>query len=164
MRTDATVTVALAGLTLVGAVWAEDAGFRFNEESGRCEKEGAPGLNPGFVGECGDLSRVYLFGENLRGKNLRGAVFARADLAHADLSGADLRGASLAGAYLYRADLSGADLRDAVFSTRLGRAQLYRVRLEGAVFDACTVLPFSPGDALARRMVLVAHAAKMVSG
>jgi uncharacterized protein YjbI with pentapeptide repeats len=154
------VVGSLVAMTLgapVGFRGLGDLGFRFNGESGRCERDGVVGQNPGFVGECGDLTRVYLFGRDLRGANLRGAILFRANLAHADLSGADLRGANLTGAYLYRARFAGADLRDVIFGTRFRGADLYRVELEGARFDECSVLPFSTSTAEARRMVPLSH-------
>lgn len=144
---------ATAVLALGHAAWADDLGFRYDEADGRCELEGAEGHNPDFVGECGDLSGLYLFGRDLRGANLKGAILFRTNLTHADLRGADLRGASLAGSYLYQANLCGADLRGASFETRLKGAELYRVELDGARFDESTRLPFSMSAALERRMV-----------
>jgi uncharacterized protein YjbI with pentapeptide repeats len=157
MTTDARIMLAFLGFTMAGAARAGDAGFRVNPETGLCENGGQQGHNPEFVGECGDLTRAFLYGADLRGRNLKGALFSRTSLAHADLRGADLRGATFDGAYMYRADLSGADLRDAVFVTRLHGAEFTNVLLDGAIVDACTVLPFSRDTALARRMVVVDH-------
>lgn len=102
-----------------------------------------------------DLRGAYLYEANLKGVDLRNADLGKTQLGHANLQNADLRGAKLKGAYLHKADLSGADLRGATFSTRLNGAEVATTRLEGAKYDAKTVLPFSRLEAARRGMVQV---------
>ncbi len=135
---------------------AEDLGYRFNASTGHCESSsGERGLNPDFMGQCGDLRGAYLFEADLRGVDLRGANLHKAHLSGADLCGADLRGANLSGAYLHNADLREADLRSATFNVLLRGADLYKVKLEGAKVDRSTELPFSRADAIKRGIVLL---------
>ncbi len=101
-----------------------------------------------------DLRHTYLFQADLKSADLRGADLYRCQLGHADLRQADLRDAKLAGAYLHKADLRGADLRGAKFALKLKGAELKQTRLEGAIFDETTELPFSTEVALARGMML----------
>lgn len=93
------------------------------------------------------LPDADLHGARLRDAVFRGASFARANLAGADLSGVDLSTADLGGADLHdsilaKASLAGADLRDAdltgasgLFPNQLGRADLTRAKLPGAVTE-----------------------------
>ena len=83
--------------------------------------EGWNGMKADLIGA--DLSRVNLYGADLRGADL-----SWANLSGADLCGADLRGADLIGVNLSSADLSGAKLSGA----DLYRADLYRADLRGA--------------------------------
>ncbi len=148
-------------LMLSGSGRASDKGFRFNEITGRCENAaGAPGMSPGFRGECGDLRGVdlrsaNLYGLDLRGADLRGTVLDRADLAHASLLRADLRGANFSRAYLYRTDLRESDLRGAVFSLTMRGTDLDGTDLRGALVDESTIIPFDQAASQARGLVLV---------
>lgn len=99
-----------------------------------------------------DLRFAYLFEADLKGADLHGADLYRSQLGGADLRYADLRNASIAGAYLYKTDLRGADLRGAKFAQEL-KGALKKTRLDGALFDASTVLPFSAEEAVSRGMV-----------
>jgi uncharacterized protein YjbI with pentapeptide repeats len=99
--------------------------------------------------------QTYFFRADLKRKDMRQANLQKAHLSQADLRGADLRGASLEGAYLRKTDLRDADLRGAKFSTALKGAELFSTRLEGARYDASTVLPFDDAKARALGMVKV---------
>ena len=99
--------------------------------------------------------RTYFFRAQMKGADLKLADLRKAHLSQADLRGADLRGATLEGAYLRKTDLRDADLRGVKFSTRLKGADLSTTRLEGASYDATTVLPFDDAKARARGMVKV---------
>lgn len=146
-----------------------DAGYRWSDAANRCEKSNEPGLNPGFLGECGDLTSRTLVARDLRGISMKGARFFRAkmksalldqsDLSHAELGQAELMytslvNASLAYAQAATADftsaaLDGADLRFADLShARLGGASL-----KGAFFNSSTSLPFSEAEAISRGML-----------
>ena len=108
-------------LAFTAAAQADDLGFRFT--AGKCmNATGAPGLNPMFLGQCGDLRQTDLHGKDLKGLDLRGSVLSGSDLSGADLSGAKLESASLEGADLTDARLSGADFT---------RATLRRADLRG---------------------------------
>lgn len=170
----------LLSLTLVstlagGVAAAEDLGFRFSESSGRCEnQDGQVGLNPGLLGECGDLagadlgaaqldglnlrgadlSRAYLFGASLKRADLRSALLQKAQLGAARLDGADLRGANLNEAYLFSTTLHDADLRGAQLET----VRLARTSLRGATFDWTTSLPVPSKRAAELGMVRVGRA------
>ena len=98
-------------------------------------------------------SRTYFFEAQLAKADMRQADLRKAHLSRANMTGADLRGANLEGAYLRKTDLRNADLRGAKFSTRLKGAELASTRLEGAVYDASTVLPFDDAKAKALGMV-----------
>jgi uncharacterized protein YjbI with pentapeptide repeats len=97
--------------------------------------------------------RTYFFQAQLAKADLRQADLRKAHLSQANMAGADLRGANLEGAYMRKTDLRNADLRGAKFSTRLKGAELASTRLEGAVYDAATVLPFDDAKAKALGMV-----------
>jgi hypothetical protein len=137
-RTVFTLTLSSA-LLFATAAMAEDQGFRVDPSSGQCMNDrGDLGLNPKYVGECGelagaDLANAELQGVNLRGADLRGANLTGAYLNGADLRGAVLSGANLTGAYLYKADLRGSTLRQTRFlSTHLSGADLTGADLRGA--------------------------------
>ena len=161
MKTSLLLAAALAVLCTAGSAHAEDLGFRFDARSGRClDSAGAEGMNPGFLGVCGDLhgqdlSGAYLLGVDLRGADLSGANLAKAHLSRADLTGADLHGAVLEGAYLNRTNFTNADLRCVTFQKALKGADLHGATLTGARFCPATELPFAVEVALARGMTLV---------
>ncbi len=155
--TNAVIVCLAFGVTAAaGRSEAGDEGYRFNSATGTCENgSGQQGLNPGFLGPCGDLRGAYLREVDLHGLDLRGANLYKAHLSGANLRGADLRGARLSGAYLYRADLSESDLRGATFNLALRGADLYGVKLQSAKVDSATELPFTYSDATSRGIVLV---------
>ena len=89
-------------------------------------------------GECADLSKAILHGEDLKGDKLQFAHLEGADLSEANLDGATLLGAKLKGAYLFRAHLENANLREAhlenayLSEAQLENAYLFRAHLENA--------------------------------
>lgn len=109
-----------------------------------------------------DLRHAYLFEAELVGADFSGADLYRCQLGRANLQKANLQNANLAGAYLYKADLRGADLRGAKFATALKGAELKHTKLEGALFDENTELPFSTAEALNRGMVQVGGEQRLV--
>jgi uncharacterized protein YjbI with pentapeptide repeats len=146
----------VALVSFSGSVRASDRGYRFDPSTGGCQNSAhQQGLNPDYLGECGDLRGAYLFEADLHGVNLRGANLDRAHLSGANLRGADLRGANLSGAYLYKADLREADLRGATFNLRLHGADLHGVKLEGARVDTSTEFPFGREEAIRRGIVFL---------
>lgn len=75
------------------AAMAEDRGFRY--AGGRCvDGSGQEGLNPQYLGQCGDLPGMDFSGQDLTGKDLRGAVATGADFRFALLANALLGSAS----------------------------------------------------------------------
>lgn len=104
--------------------WAEDQGYRYNEEKMRCENsQGRWGYNPGFFGECGDIeeldpqtlsfNKVNLKAArmrdfNLKGRELKESVFSAAHLQRANLENADFTGSDLTRAALIDTKIAGA--------------------------------------------------------
>ena len=77
--------ILIHGLLLSAVTFAEDKGFRYKD--GSCvNPQGAEGLNPSFVGECGDLRNASLVDQDLSGKSFRGANLENADLRLSNLS------------------------------------------------------------------------------
>jgi uncharacterized protein YjbI with pentapeptide repeats len=125
---------------------AEDLGFRIRM-TGDCRNDrGVVGLNPAYVGECGDLKGAKLRGARLAGRNLRGAVLDGADLREADLSRAQFRiatliGADFTGARLDGAQMESADLSDAIFrGATLDGAGIIASAIDGADFSTARLL------------------------
>jgi uncharacterized protein YjbI with pentapeptide repeats len=74
---------------------SEDRGFRFDEKLRQClNADGKEGLNPGYLGECGDLSDRNFSGKKLKNLNLKGADLFAADFQKAKLTMVNLRGAN----------------------------------------------------------------------
>ena len=88
-------------------------------------------------------------GPCLNAADLRGSDLSSVDLNQADLSHANLSKVHLDRASLVAADLRGADLRGAC----LIEADLRQARLEGAIFDRTTQLPFTEFEAISKGMV-----------
>jgi uncharacterized protein YjbI with pentapeptide repeats len=137
------VVVMASSLVPGNAAGQEFAGFRY--ENGKCVNEaGEEGLNPGYVGECGELrahdlreatlntvdfSGADMHNVRARAAKLRDAVLVGANLRSAELEGADLRGADLTNARMDRANLRIADLSGAI----LFEVKLDRANFEGAL-------------------------------
>ena len=111
---------------------AADQGYRYRE--GRCVNErGQTGLNPGFIGQCGDLRNVILGRIEFDEVDFSGSRFTNADLQqsslrYANLTGTDFESANLAGVDMQGAVMRGASFKKAMMrNTRLAEAQLDRV-------------------------------------
>ncbi|MGE4107578.1 MAG: pentapeptide repeat-containing protein [Bacteriovoracia bacterium] len=82
----------------VGFAWAmtgpatvQDHGFRFRD--GVCQDErGLRGLNPGYFGQCGDLSGAVLAKLDLSGTDFSGTLLSSAILTQVSFKGATLKG------------------------------------------------------------------------
>ncbi len=140
--------------------YAEDQGYRWlprdNESEyhycyRRSDPEKRSGFNPGYWGQCGDLSGIQAQGKklrsaDLRGTNLKQANFSFADLSHAILDGADLEDADFSHAKLvsmqmidgltWGANFSNADLRNASFG---GGNAFSRTKFDGADLSGATL-------------------------
>lgn len=123
------------GLTVLTAqcAWAiEEPAYHYDKRVGKCvNRGGMPGFNHKHQGECGDLWGSDLKAAALSNSNLSGANLPRSVLSGADLTGADLSGANL-------------------IMAKLGDA-----KLQGAIFNERTILPFDRKEALRRGMVFV---------
>jgi uncharacterized protein YjbI with pentapeptide repeats len=133
--------------------YALDLNFRF--ESGYCQKNKAPGSNPEFLGECGNLTRSRQINQRWTDLNLKGGIFNasyfyRTEVTDSDLSHAafrrsvilqssfvdmtannlDLRGAHLKGVNFRNSEL------DNLFATgtRFTRVQFSSCNLQNANF------------------------------
>jgi uncharacterized protein YjbI with pentapeptide repeats len=123
----------------------------------------------GAEGVAMDLEGAKLEGANLSKAQLTQSNFNRSTLEHASLKGARLKdasfrdaslvGADLSGAHLNGADFSGADLRGANLSGARMEPTFFRAKIEakldGALFDKDTKLPFSRAQAKQLGMVFV---------
>jgi hypothetical protein len=101
----------LAFLILVSNIsLAGDLGYRYDGQ-GQCVLQDRAGLNPGFIGECGDLTVLdpkSFADDAFEYKNLRGAKFDGMSLNGISFQDADLRGASFRNGHLEIAELSRA--------------------------------------------------------
>ena len=153
-----------------GSASARDAvgPFRYDADLGKCvNATGEEGLNqppprgadPPMHGECADyrgrlLMYFQLEGANVRGANFDGAQFRYLNsLGGSDLTGANLRNVVADVVNLREANLSGADLSGARLRPCPGPDR--GACVQGARFDARTILPFSREEALARGMVAI---------
>jgi uncharacterized protein YjbI with pentapeptide repeats len=124
------------------ALASRDQGYRY--QNGQCVNgQGQTGLNPNYMGQCGDLHGKVLADRdlsfiNLSGADLRGANFLFTSLRAANLSGADLRETNLRHVDLKFSNLKGADLSG---------VNLHWTELSGAVYSGSTRLPVSDEDA-----------------
>jgi uncharacterized protein YjbI with pentapeptide repeats len=90
---------------------AGDLGFRYTD--GQCKNaNGETGLNPSYVGECGDL-RGTVIKMNLDDTNLRGSKFDSSDLRSSTFKNADLTGTVFTSANVAAVDFTGAKLINA---------------------------------------------------
>lgn len=109
--------------------------FQYDRFRGACfDASGTQGMNPLYVGECGNLERY--------------------DLAGRDLTGINLRGANLKGADIHRAKLDNTDLREAnLLYSNWEEATFQRARINGG-----TKLPFDAKKASASGMSIFEYA------
>lgn len=71
---------------------AVDLDFRFKE--GYCQKAKAPGTNPEFFGECGNLTKSRFINKSFKDLNLRGGVFNSSYFYVTEIEGGVLSNAS----------------------------------------------------------------------
>jgi uncharacterized protein YjbI with pentapeptide repeats len=135
-------------------VHAGDLGFRYQSQSGKCvNDQGQEGLNPGNIGQCGDLrgvviSRLNLDSMDLSGSrfdssdvqgtilshtNLTGVQFTQTNLSGVDLTGAIIHSTGFTGAILLNTQFSSADIQSSDFTDAdLSGAQLSYMRFSGS--------------------------------
>ena len=132
------IPLAFAGAVVmfpVAVAALETSPYQYDPRVGRCtNRQGLHGLKSGFRGMCGDL-----WGADMKNANLKDVDLSGANLSRADLTGANLTGANLSGASMMLTKIKDA-------------------RLEGAIFNERTILPFSRQDAEKRGMVFVPRA------
>jgi uncharacterized protein YjbI with pentapeptide repeats len=100
---------------------------------------------------CASICLSHLQGSNFRYADLEYTEIVKSDLSSADLSHAILRGATMKDCDLRWADLRGADLSE---------CSIYSCRLQNALIDEHTILPFSKAQAKKMGMVLVTETSK----
>jgi hypothetical protein len=72
---------------------ASDIGFRYKD--GMCvNQNGDKGLNPGYVGQCGDLQGIVLKNLDLTGYDLSGSKFTSSEIQNVNFSESKLEGVS----------------------------------------------------------------------
>jgi uncharacterized protein YjbI with pentapeptide repeats len=125
---------------------ANDLGFRLQGYECRND-QGARGMNPGFMGECGYLANAHLPGQMLQpGTRLNGADLTRANLANlmaertdftlANLAFANLNGSQLRGSRFDSARLIGIT---AGFRTNCEECDFTRVQADQADFNMASL-------------------------
>jgi uncharacterized protein YjbI with pentapeptide repeats len=108
-------TFILAAIFYVHFSFASDLGFRFKE--GKCvNAEGAEGLNPGFIGQCGDLRLNIIGNMDWVDMDLRGSRFDQATLTKIKFSNADVSDTSFELAALVEVDLSKQKIKNVNFT------------------------------------------------
>ncbi|MGE0616241.1 MAG: pentapeptide repeat-containing protein [Bacteriovoracia bacterium] len=132
------VFVIFLGLLSLGSKSSEDQGFRF--QAGKCvNARGETGLNPSYLGQCGDL-RGSAFGRlDFDRIDLRGSDFSNAELGKVTFRGAQLEGTKWDSASLQGVDFSEANLTGSVFTgSRFSRVVMGAATLDGADFSRST--------------------------
>lgn len=114
-------------LTFASTGHAKDSGFRYT--GGKCvNAAGQAGLNPGFIGQCGDLNNVTMSHFRLDDSDLQGSSFESADMQMTSFHGANLTGVNFKGA-----NLSGVDMENAVMhEVDFTQATLVNIHVAGA--------------------------------
>ncbi len=146
-----TILLLVAFLSI--ATHARDQGFRYI--NGRCTDGEIEGLNPSYIGQCGDFRRVIIgrlhfdgvdmsgsqFNDadvqdaSFVGTNLTGAVFSSTNLSGVEFKNAILHNVNFQGAILANVRLAGSDLLNSDFShTELVGALLSYMKLGGSKF------------------------------
>lgn len=138
------LATSFGSIAFAGEEEGEDRGYRYDSASGGCQNdEGQQGYNPGYVGECGDLTEHRFEDKSLKGANFRGALlkkvkFSGFDLSEADFEGANLERANFFNANVAYADFNCANLERANFSNAIAQnanfqeADLFRSVFFGA--------------------------------
>lgn len=102
----------LFALALISYSSVAVADFKFSD--GKCTNEkGEVGLNPGVIGDCGDLRNLDLRTSVLAAKSLRGARLDGANLSGVNLSGTSFVSSSFVKAKASGSVLTGTDFTDA---------------------------------------------------
>ncbi len=105
--------------------FAKDLGFRFT--AGKCvDAAGKSGLNPGYIGQCGDLRNVViarftfddsdLSGSSFEGSDLQGSSMRNCNLTNVIFKAANLSGVDLEGSMIHNADFNMAILVNGHFA------------------------------------------------
>lgn len=132
----AVLFLSLTSMAILGAVpISKDLGFRYKD--GVCvNSKGEKGLNPGYIGQCGDLAGVKLANLDLDGTDFSGARFINADLQLSTLNDAVLVGVDFEGARLSGLELNGAKIHNTSFrSAVLKNIKLADADIRGSNFS-----------------------------
>lgn len=126
---------AFLALTLSLSAQARDLGFRY--KNGECvDNSGAKGLNPGYIGQCGNLDRTTIANVDFSKQDLSGSSIQSADLQRSSLTGADLTGVNFSGTDLSGVDFNEAKVHGTIFSTAvMVNAHLAGADVKDARFD-----------------------------
>ncbi len=117
----------LLALAFSFSVQARDMGFRY--KSGECvDDQGVKGLNPGYIGQCGNLDRTVISNVDFSQMDLSGSSIQSADLQRSSMTGANLTAVNFSGT-----DLSGVDFNQAkIYGTNFSNAVLVNAHMAGA--------------------------------
>ena len=119
-------------LNFLGVAEARDLGFRYID--GVCKNaEGKEGLNPSFIGQCGDLRNVILGRFVFDELDLSGTQFTNADLQQSTFKKTLLVDVSFEAANLSGVQLNEAQLKRVNFAS----AVLKNMNLQGAQIESC---------------------------
>jgi len=128
------------GLPGVTAGSGADRGCRFSALSHSCTKDGYSCHSKNFLGECGQISKRDLSGNDLHGKNLKGI-----ELSDVQLKGVNLSQADLTGARMINCDLTGANLTEVNFPYGVASGTFAQAILKGGYFRE-TVVALAKSD------------------
>lgn len=107
------IIFSFAFLFIVVQLEAQAPVYHYVRGKGGCfDSSGKNGLNPGYLGECGDWHGADLSNRDLSGLSFLGADLSNSNLGGSDLRKTDFREANLTGANLFQ----GAQLNGALFS------------------------------------------------
>ena len=84
--------------------WSIDLNFRF--KTGYCQKKRAPGLNPEYFGECGNLARARIINKKYHSANLLGASLNSSYIYVSDFTQGNLSHLSIRRAVLMQSQFS----------------------------------------------------------
>ena len=126
-------------IVITSPVQARDLGFRYKD--GSClNGAGQKGLNPSYIGQCGDLRHVVLSRFSLDEMDLSGTTFEEADL-----QDSSMRAATLLDVNFKKANLSGVVLEEAILKRNdfsgaiLLNAHFAGAQIEDALFAAANM-------------------------
>jgi len=127
----------------------DHSGHNWDQDVLECLRQRTSSLTTMRTEPTESLQPLHLSHTSWQDADLQGADFSYSDLRNIDARYADLRGAKLEWADLGQSDLRCADLRGVKMKT----ARLTQAKLNGAVFDEYSQLPFTHREALAHGMV-----------